>query len=195
MKTKFSYVIGFFLVFALTAGLGSCRSGKNTLKKDSGRSLDLPCQEKRRGSGDGMLGATDLARSSDLAFSKEKAIMATQARLASLVEGSVRRAAQRYADESQSDHRFDMGAFDQAMTVTASNTVLHMSQIVCEETFVKGKGRDKVYTTYVRIAIPKEELFDGIMSRQNKAQYFEFQERIDEFRDIFEEETQRLQNW
>ncbi len=188
MRTKTINTLVFVMLAFLAMSMGACRSGKKTVRNEFGREIQMPCDERKYRSDNEFIRASQIARSSDLTLSKEKAFMVTQERLASLIESSLRAAARRYANEKGIKMDYDFAERTESMILRSVNTTTSMISIVCEETFVNDNG---VYTTAMALEVSKEGILNSFLDRQNRERYFRLDEEMRDFERIFNEETLR----
>lgn len=192
MRTKTIKTLAFVMLIFLAISMGSCRSGKKVVRNEFGREMDLPCDEKMYRSDAEFIRASQVAHSSDLAFSREKAFLMTQDRLVSLIESSIRVAARRYANERGIKLDLDFAERTESMMVRSLNYTTKMVAIICERTFINDKG---IYTTYMALEIPREGLFSDFINIQNRERYFLLDKDMRDFEKLFNEETLKENRW
>lgn len=180
------------LLAIVAVTISGCRSGKKATRNEFGKNIQMPCDEKKLRTDENFIRASQIARSSDVTLSKEKAFLVTQERLSSLLESSMRSAARRYANEKAASAEFDFAEFMESMMLGSSSITSHMLSIACEETLLNDAG---VYTTGMTLEVSKEEILKSALNRQNRERYFRLEEDMDKFKQIFDEETMRNTTW
>ena len=192
MRTKTINTLAFVMLVFLAISMGACRSSKKTVRNEFGREIQMPCDEKKHRSDNEFIRASQVARSSDLSLSKEKAFLMTQERIASLIESSLRAAARRYANERGIASDYDFAERMESMIVSSVNHTSNMMSIICEESFVNDNG---VYTTAMTLEISKEGVLSGLFNRQNRERHFRLDEDMRDFEKLFNEETLKENRW
>ena len=180
--------IRLFILASMILLIGACSSGKKTAKSEFGDQILMPCSEKNHRSDANYIRASQIARSSDLTISKEKAFLMTHERLVRLVESQLRAAARRYVNEKTVSGDPDFGEIFESMIVGSVNDTSYMINIVCEESFLNDRG---IYTTAMTLETAKQSILDAVMNRENREKYFRLQQDMDDFKHFFDQETQR----
>ena len=189
MRTKTINTLAFVMLVFLAISMGACRSSKKTVRNEFGREIQMPCDEKKHRSDNEFIRASQVARSSDLTLSKEKAFLVTQERLASLIESGLRAAARRYVNERGVTNDYDFAERMESMIVSSVNNTTNMVSIICEASFVNDRG---IFTTAMSLEVSKEGVLTSFFNRQNRERFFRLDEDMRDFERIFNEETLRL---
>ncbi len=192
MRTKTINTLVFVMLVFLAISMGSCRSGKKVVRNEFGREIQMRCSEKNHRSDAEFIRASQVARSSDLSLSKEKAFLMTQDRLVSLIKSNLRAATRRYANERGIKLDYDFAERMESMMVSSVNYTTTMVAIICEETFVNDNG---IYTTAMTLEVSKEGILTSYLDRQNRERHFRLDEDMRDFERIFNEETLRPNQW
>ena len=188
MIAKKNKIIRLLVFASMIMAIGACSSGKKTAKSEFGDKILMPCSQESHRSDANYIRASQIARSSDLTVSREKAFLVTHERLVSLIESQLRAAARRYVNEKTVSEDADFGEIFESMIVGSVHDTSHMLSIVCEESFVNERG---IYTTSMTLETAKQSILDAVMNRENREKFFRLQQDMDDFKIFFDQETQR----
>ena len=175
--------------FAITSCGGSKKVDKETADRTGGfHELKLPCADKGK-SDRKFFRASSVGHSRDLATSREKALLMTKQRLATLINSTLKSVTERYVNEMEAGDGDQFSQTFENMTRDVVNQQLSEITITCEKT---GQKDDGSYETYMAIEVDKDVVFKGInagVSRDKKLETLYDKER---FKKTYEEEMNKL---
>ena len=184
MKFISLLLIGSFVFF-----LGSCGSQQQTTKKKKFEEIEIPCADK--GSSDAsFFRASSVGKSKDLATSKEKALLLTKQRLASLINSTVKSVTERYVSEMDAADATEFNQNFENMTRDVVNQQLQDITVTCEKT---GQSDDGMYETYLALEVSKDVIYNGINKGISKDKKLEVKYDQMKFKEKFDEEMNKLQ--
>lgn len=164
---------------------------KSTQSAYVGKELKLPCEGKKFQADKKYFRASQMATSSDLSLSKEKALMITKQRLASNIETLMKSVTDRYAREMEVS---DVKEFEQDYE-NESREVVRLSMrdvvVICESTNVLKDGN---FRTFMSIELDKELFLSGLEKKINKNDRLKLEYDQHRFNEIFEEEMEKLES-
>jgi hypothetical protein len=149
----------FLPLFAMGFVLASCGSKnkagvKEKVVDNTFEIINLPCDEFKSSTSTAFR-ATQSQTSTDLSFSREKALTLAKQRLASLISTTMKSVTDRYANEYQSGNDMELKGKFENMTREIVNQQLNDITILCEKS---GKDKDGKYITYIAVEISREGL-------------------------------------
>lgn len=189
--TKKISLMALLIVSALV--ISSCGGSKKAEKETADRTggfheLKIPCVDK--GSSDkNYFRAASVGNSKDLATSREKALLMTKQRLASLIQSTLKSVTERYVNEMDAADGSEFSQTFENITRDVVNQKLVDITIICEKT---GQKDDGSYETYMAIEVSKEAIYNGVdkgISRDKKMETLYDREK---FRKTYEEEMNKL---
>jgi hypothetical protein len=168
---------------------GSKKMDKDTAERTGGfHELKLPCVDK--GTSDKKyFRAASVGKSKDLATSREKALLMTKQRLASLIQSTLKSVTERYVNEMDAADGNEFSQTFENLTRDVVKQKLVDITIICEKT---GQKNDGSYETYMAIEVSKDDIYNGIdkgISRDKKLETLYDRER---FRKTYEEEMSKM---
>ncbi len=189
--TKKISLIALLFVSALVISScgGSKKVDKDTAERTGGfHELKLPCADK--GSSDKkFFRASSVGNSKDLATSREKALLMTKQRLASLIQSTLKSVTERYVNEMDAGDGSEFSQTFENITRDVVKQKLVDITIICEKT---GQKDDGSYETYMAIEVSKEAIYNGVdkgISRDKKMETLYDREK---FRKTYEEEMNKM---
>jgi hypothetical protein len=176
----------FILAVAAVATLSSCGGTKEATKGK--KEISIPCGDK--GSSDAtFFRASSVGKSQDMATSKEKALLMTKQRLASLISSKIKSVTERYANEMDAGGATEFSQTFENMTRDVVNQQLADIAITCEKTFEADGGG---YETYMAIEVSKDVIYNGIDKGISKNKKLEVMYDREKFKQKFDEEMNKL---
>ncbi len=186
MKMKF---INLMLGAALIVGLSAC-GGKKSITKETGfQELEIPCTDKGRSDAN-FFRAASVGKSQDLATSKEKALLLTKQRLASLISSTLKSVSERYVNEMDAGDASEFNQNFENMTRDVVNQQLVDVTIICEKT---GKTSDGKFETYMAIEVSKDAIYNGVNKGIGRDKKLEVKYDQMKFKEKFDEEMNKLE--
>jgi len=189
--TKKIGLIAMVLMSALviTSCGGSKKMDKETADRTGGfHELKLPCVDKGK-SDKKYFRAASVGKSKDLATSREKALLMTKQRLASLIQSTLKSVTERYANEMDAGDATEFKQTFENITRDVVKQRLVDITIICEKT---GQKDDGSYETYMAVEVSKDDIYNGIdkgISNNKKMETLYDRER---FRKTYEEEMAKM---
>ena len=178
-----------FSALIITSCGGSKKVDKDTAERTGGfHELKLPCADKGQ-SDKKYFRAASVGKSKDLATSREKALLMTKQRLASLIQSTLKSVTERYVNEMDAADGNEFSQTFENITRDVVKQQLSDITIICEKT---GQKDDGSYETYMAIEVNKDDIYNGIdkgISRDKKMETLYDRER---FRKTYEEEMNKL---
>ncbi len=191
---KFTKKISLIALLVISAMvISSCGGSKKVDKETADRTggfheLTLPCADK--GSSDKkFFRAASVGNSRDLATSREKALLMTKQRLATLIQSTLKSVTERYVNEMDAGDGTDFSQTFENITRDVVKQKLVDITIICEKT---GQKDDGSYETYMAIEVSKEAIYNGVdkgISNDKKMQTLYDREK---FRKTYEEEMNKM---
>lgn len=177
-----------FFVLALVAitTLSSCGSKDITKGRQK---LDIPCNDKGRSDKE-FFRASNIGKSQDMATSKEKALLLTKQRLASLISSKIKSVTERYANEMDAGGASEFSQTFENMTRDIVNQQLVDVSIICEETYEAKEGGG--YETYMAIEVSKDAIYNGVDKGISKNKKLEVMYDRAKFKEKFDEEMSKM---
>ncbi len=184
------------IAFIVISGfiLSSCGGSKKATEKETAKEtggfheLTLPCVDKGY-SNKKYFRASSVGHSLDLATSREKALLMTKQRLATLIHSTLKSVTERYANEMDAGGASEFSQTFENMTRDIVKQELSDITVICEKT---GKKDDGSYETYMAIEVSKDAIYNGVdkgISRDKKLETLYDKER---FKKTYEEEMNKL---
>jgi hypothetical protein len=177
----------FVLVAVAAVVLSSCGGSKSATK---GREeIVIPCADKGKSDAT-FFRASSVAKSQDMATSKEKALTLTKQRLASLIGSKIKSVTERYVNEMDAGGGTEFNQTFENMTRDVVNQQLQDITITCEKTFeAEGGG----YETFIALEVSKDVIYNGIDKGISKDKKLEVMYDREKFREKFNEEMSKLE--
>jgi hypothetical protein len=129
------------------------------------------------------------ATSSTNQLSKDKAFQAANARLASLINQTLKSVTERYANEYSAGNAQEANEKFQVMTRTAVNQVLNNIVVKDEKLFKNAAG---TYTCYTAVEVNKKELLEKIDSSVSADKKRETNYDRKKFEETFDKEMEKM---
>jgi hypothetical protein len=175
--------------FVISSCGGSKKVDKDTAERTGGfHELKLPCADKGK-SDKKFFRASSVGHSKDLATSREKALLMTKQRLATLINSTLKSVTERYVNEMEAGDGSEFSQTFENMTRDVVKQQISDVTITCEKT---GQKDDGSYETYMAIEVDKDVVLNGInagISRDKKLETLYDKER---FKKTYEEEMNKL---
>lgn len=177
----------FVLAIAAVATFTSCGGTKEATK--GRQEITIPCTEK--GTSDAtFFRAASVGKSQDMATSKEKALLITKQRLASLISSKIKSVSERYVNEMDAGGATEFAQTFENMTRDVVNQQLVDIAITCEKTFeAEGGG----YETFMAIEVSKDAIYNGIDKGISKNKKLEVMYDREKFKQKFDEEMSKIE--
>jgi len=178
------------IVFSVTY-LSSCKT-RNSVAADSiGKEVKIPCQGPRYSTDDKFFRASMNAESSNLSYSKEKAMTLTRQQLAASIQTKIKSVTERYAKEREITNKFEFDQKFENLTREVVNQTLLDVRCICESTNSLQSGR---FRSFIALEIEKESLYKGITSKISTNSSLKQDFEISKFRKVFEEEMNKFED-
>jgi hypothetical protein len=176
----------FVLALAGVVVISSCGGTKEVTQ--GRKKLDIPCVGQ--GSSDEtFFRASSSGKSMEMATSREKALLMTKQRLASLINSKIKSVTERYVNEMDAAGSSEFAQTFENMTRDVVNQQLADIKITCEETYeAQGGG----YETYMALEVSKDVIYNGIDKGISKNKKLEVMYDREKFREKFNEEMNKL---
>lgn len=189
MKILFK-VLGIVALASLVM-LTSCKGKKNTAATPKGATeISIPCSDKGK-SDKNYYRADASAKSSDMSLSREKALSAAKARLASLIQTQIKSVTDRYVNETEVGDKSDYEQKFENLTREVVNQTLADITVACEKNFQETDGK---YTTYVAVELDKETILNKTHNSVSKDEKLRVDYDKKKFEEIFNQEMEKLAN-
>jgi len=190
LTTKISLIAMIVIsAFVITSCGGSKKMDKDTADRTGGfHELKLPCVDKGQ-SDKKFFRASSVGHSRDLATSREKALLMTKQRLATLISSTLKSVTERYVNEMEAGEGDEFSQTFENLTRDVVKQKLADIKIICEKT---GQKDDGTYETYMAIEMDKDAVLNGInagISRDKKLETLYDKER---FKKTYEEEMNKM---
>ena len=187
MKTKF---LPFLLAIAMVVGVSSCKT-KTTVKKEEGfKEIKIPCQNEGR-SDKKNYRADASAKSSNMQASREKALLASKQRLASLVNSKIKSVTDRYMNETEVGDKSNFEQKFENLTREIVSQTLVDVKITCEKVMTNSKGE---YQTFIATEVSKEAILNGITKRLSNKDKVQVDYDKKKFEEIYNSEMEKMEN-
>ncbi|MDA3891831.1 MAG: hypothetical protein PF517_09230 [Salinivirgaceae bacterium] len=175
------------LSFAAVVALTSCGGEKSATK---GREeIIIPCADQGRSNAE-FFRAASVGKSQDMATSKDKALMITKQRLASLIGSKIKSVTERYVNEMDAGGATEFSQTFENMARDIVNQELVEIAVTCEKTFeAEGGG----YETFIAIEVSKDVIYNGIDKGIDKNKKLEVMYDREKFREKFNEEMSQME--
>ena len=125
-----------------------------------------------------------------MATSKDKALVITKQRLASLISSKIKSVSERYVNEMDAGNATEFSQTFENMTRDVVNQQLVDITITCEKTGVKDDGS---YETYIALEVAKDAIYNGIDKGISKDKKLEVMYDRAKFKEKFDEEMSKLE--
>ncbi len=176
----------FILSFAAIVSLTSCGGTKDVTK--GRQELTIPCADKGRSDKE-FFRASSVGKSQDMAVSKDKALLVTKQRLASLIGSKLKSVTERYVNEMDAGGGTEFSQTFENMTRDVVNQQLADITITCEKTFeAEGGG----YETFIALEVSKDVIYNGIDKGISKDKKLEVLYDKQKFKETFDAEMDKL---
>ena len=187
MKIK---TVSYSLVIVLSLFLLNSCGGSKTTTGSKFKEITVPCTNEGRSNSD-YFRASSVGKSQDLATSKEKALLLTKQRLASLISSTLKSVSERYVNDQQIGQETDFEQTFENMTRDIVKQKLQDIAITCEKTGQNDKGE---YETYMAIEVKKDVIYNGIDKGISKDKKLAAQYDRMKFKAKFDEEMNKLKD-
>lgn len=178
------------LIVATTLSFTSCKGTKSVAKNTGGfKEVKIPCGDKGK-SDSKHFRANSVGKSNDMATSKDKALVITKQRLASLISSKVKAVSERYVNEMDVAGATEFEQTFENMTRDVVNQQLVDITITCEKTGVKDDGS---YETYIALEVDKESIYNGIDQGISKDKKLQVMYDRAKFKEKYDEEMSKLE--
>lgn len=178
------------IVFSVTY-FSSCKT-RNSVAADSiGKEVKIPCQGPKYSTDDKFFRASMNAESSNLSYSKEKAMTLTRQQLAASIQTKIKSVTERYAKEREITNKFEFDQKFENLTREVVNQTLLDVRCICESTNSLQNGR---FRSFIALEIEKESLYKGITSKISTNSSLKQDFEISKFRKVFEEEMNKFED-
>ncbi len=188
---KFSKILGLgAMAIALTFTVFACKSKeKVATNSEVGQILeDLPC-EKAGKSDKNTFRSFAMATSSDLALSKEKALLNAKQRLVTLIQSNTKSVTDRYVNEREMGDAAEFEAKFENLTREVADETISNIVVACEKSSVLADGK---YRSFVAIEVDKEELLNSMGNRISSDSKLQIDYDKKKYEEIFNEEMQKM---
>jgi len=176
----------FILSLAAVATLTSCGGSKEVTK--GRQEISIPCADQGRSNAE-FFRASSVGKSSDMAMSREKALVLTKQRLASLIGSKLKSVTERYAQDLDAGGASEFNQTFENMTRDVVNQQLQDISITCEKTFeAEGGG----YETFIALEVSKDVIYNGIDKGISRDKKLEVMYDREKFREKFDAEMEKM---
>ena len=183
-KTIYILSIAFFTSLLLN----SCAAKKATTNAVGDVEIKIPCSSFK--SDKDFFRATQSANSTDLANSRDMALMSTKNRLAGLINTKMKDVSQRYVGDRKIGNVSEFNQKYESMTRSVVDQTLLDVNIVCEKTMQKTDG---TYNTFIAIECSKETIYNGVNKGLSNDQKLRQDYDAMKFKEIFDDEMEKLE--
>ncbi len=177
------------LSMAAVVAFTSC-GGSKSASGSKFKEIEIPCSDNGRSDKE-FFRASSVGNSRDLATSKEKALLLTKQRLASLISSKLKSVSERYAQEMDAGGATEFNQTFENMTRDVVNQQLVDVTIVCEKT---GQKEDGSYETYMAIEVSKEAIYNGVDKGISRDKKLEVMYDREQFKKKFDEEMSKMES-
>ena len=167
--------------------LVSCAAKKATTNAVGDKEIKIPCLVK---SDKDFFRANQSANSTDLANSRDMALMATKNRLAGLINTQMKDVSERYINDRKIGNVSEFNQKFESMTRSVVKQTLLDVNIVCEKTLQKTDGS---YMTHIAIECSKETIYNGINKGFSNDQKLRQDYDAMKYKEIFDDEMEKLE--
>ncbi len=188
---KFSRILGLgAIAVALSVTTFSCKSKeKVATNSEVGQILeDLPC-EKEGKSDKNTFRSFAMATSSDLAMSKEKALLNAKQRLVTLIQSNTKSVTDRYVNEREMGEASEFEAKFENLTREVADETISNIVVACEKSSVLADGK---YRSFVAIEVDKEELLNSMNNRISSDAKLQIDYDKKKYEEIFNQEMTKM---
>jgi hypothetical protein len=181
------------LVFISTSILSSCASKKATKEATSKAvgdvEIKIPCSNFH--SDKNFFRASQSSTSSNLASSREKALLMARQRLSTIIKSKMKSVSQRYAGDREVGGATEFNEKFENMTRDVVDQTLYDTRIACEKTMQKADGS---YNTFIAVEIDKETIYNGVNNGISKNEKLRQDYDVMKFKAVFDEEMNKLED-
>lgn len=180
------------VLVAGTAHDAEAQRGRTRGKKVRGE----PFEQRRYRSNNRYFRAVGNARSSRLDIAKKKAETDAKARLAGLINTTVKQVNEDFVQDISTENSEQFMQKFTSLTRTIVNQTLYNIEVMDSEEFrIKGRrGEEDVYNAYVAIQINKDEFLEALNREVAKDEELALNYNKEKYEEIFNEEMDRLNN-
>lgn len=181
----------FSLVFVSTSMLSSCASKKKeaTSKAVGDVEIKIPCSNFH--SDKKFFRASQSSTSSNLASSREKALLMARQRLSTIIKSKMKSVTQRYAGDREIGGSSEFNEKFENMTRDVVNQTLNDTRVVCEKTMQKSDG---TYNTFIAVEIDKETILSGVNNGISNNKKLRQDYDVMKFKAVFDEEMSKMED-
>lgn len=178
-----------FVVLSLaTAFVFSSCGGTKEASNGGFKEITVPCADKGRSDAT-FFRASSSGTSRDMATSREKALLLTKQRLASLISSTMKSVTERYVNEMDVADASEFEQTFENMTRDVVKQKLVEVTITCEKV---GQKDDGSYETYLAVEVSKDAIYNGIDKGISRDKKLEVMYDREKFREKFDEEMSNL---
>ena len=183
------------LLALVTSGaflFNGCKSTKKAVtEKAVGTEFkELPCQGPKFRSDKNYFRGSNMATSSDLALSKEKAMLAAKQNLSGLINSKIKSVTDRYVNEREFGEDSEFEQKFENLTREVVNQRLVDIAVICEKTGALDNGK---YRTFIALEVEKDAIMNGIDNHLSKNKKLQIDYDKMKYEQIFNEEMQKLE--
>ncbi|MDD2563783.1 MAG: hypothetical protein PHU27_06165 [Salinivirgaceae bacterium] len=188
MKMKFNG----FLAVALAASVMSfysCKPKVAGLDTGDFKEVKIPCTEQ--GYSDAMsFRASGSGTSTNMATSKDKALLSAKTRLAGLIESTIKAVTEQYTNEIDvGDKQEFEQSFEQMVRDVTKRTLVEVA-ITCEKSGTNSKNQ---WVTYLALEVSKDAIYNGVNNGIKKDQKLQLKYDQMKFKEKFDEEMEKME--
>ncbi len=193
MKTitsKISFIALLMIGGFIMVSCGGSKKAVDSVDKSTGdyKEITIPCV-KNGYSDKTFFRASSSGKSKDLATSREKALLMTKQRLASLISSTLKSVTERYVNEMDAADATEFSQTFENMTRDVVKQQLVDIRVACEKT---REYKDGSYETFIAIEVEKDAIYNGVdkgISNNKKMDVLYDKER---FKKTYEEEMNKM---
>jgi uncharacterized protein YnzC (UPF0291/DUF896 family) len=187
---KIRFIVMLIITTLILSSCGGSKMNKDTAKRTGGfHELKLPCVDKGK-SDKKFFRASSVGHSKDLASSREKALLMTKQRLATLINSTLKSVTERYINEMEAGDGSEFSQTFENMTRDVVKQQISNVTIICEKT---GQKDDGSYETYMAIEVDKDVVLNGINNGISKNKKLETLYDKERFKKTYNEEMNKLE--
>ncbi|MBI9069715.1 MAG: hypothetical protein JEZ09_20630 [Salinivirgaceae bacterium] len=177
-----------FFSLAAVVTLSSCGGSKEAASPKGFNEIVVPCADQGRSDAT-MFRASSSATSRDMATCREKALLMTKQRLASLISSTMKSVTERYVNEMEVADASNFEQTFENMTRDIVKQKLVEVAITCEKV---GQKEDGSYETYMALEVSKDVIYNGIDKGIAKDKKLEVMYDREKFKAKFDEEMDKM---
>jgi|694.fasta_scaffold113766_3 hypothetical protein len=178
------------VILAGSVSMTSCKSRAAVANDAIGKEIKIPCAGPKYTTDDKFFRASMSGESSDMSFSKEKALTLTRQQLAASIETKIKSVTERYAKEREISNKFEFDQKVENITREVVKQTLIDIRTACEQTNALPNGN---FRTFVALEVEKETLYNGLTSKISANAALKQDFEISKFREVFEDEMKKFE--